>query len=202
MSTYRQAIEIKYLAALNTDNMILDVVALILVIYGFSKGYRRGLINTVFDTLSLFIGIVAALKLSPTVIGLLQGILPFNDGVVFLIGLVLTFILVMWIIKFIGDRLEDVIETVQLGAVNKILGGGIMALFIAVILSYAFYFGKKTDMISQATFDQSLTYKYIEPLPDGSKALFEKVKPAFSGFWEKMNETFDSIKEKGEELSK
>lgn len=44
-------------------NMILDVFVAIVVSLGFYLGYSRGLIKTVFDSLSLIIGILAALKL-------------------------------------------------------------------------------------------------------------------------------------------
>ncbi len=178
--------------------MILDIIALILVIYGFAKGYKRGLINTLFDTLSLIIGVVAALKLSPIIIGLLGGILPFSPSVVFIIGVVVTFILVMLIIRFIGDKLEDVVDTVKLGSINKIAGGALMALVIAIVISFIYYFGIKTQLISEKQKTESMTYPYLEPLPSKATATFDNLKPAFRSFWDKMIETFDSIKEQAE----
>ena len=51
--------------------MIFDIIVICLIALGFYLGYNRGLIKTVFDTLSLFIAVLAALKLSPIVINLL-----------------------------------------------------------------------------------------------------------------------------------
>ena len=54
--------------------MIIDILAAIIISLGFYLGYQRGLIKTIFDTLSLMIGILAALKLSPWVIDALQSL--------------------------------------------------------------------------------------------------------------------------------
>jgi uncharacterized membrane protein required for colicin V production len=45
--------------------MILDLIVAIVITVGFYLGYSRGLIKTVFNSLSLIIGIIAALKISP-----------------------------------------------------------------------------------------------------------------------------------------
>ena len=66
--------------------MIIDLAALLLVLYGFYVGYTRGIIKTVFALVSLIIGIVAALSLSPLVIDFLQGFLPWHPGLIFVIG--------------------------------------------------------------------------------------------------------------------
>ncbi|MBL0081067.1 MAG: CvpA family protein [Saprospiraceae bacterium] len=40
--------------------MTIDIITVIVVAFGFYLGYQRGLIKTVFDTLSLLIGVLAA----------------------------------------------------------------------------------------------------------------------------------------------
>ncbi len=180
--------------------MIIDIIVIILVALGFYNGLKRGLIKTVFDTLSLMVAIIGALKLSPLMISLTEKVIS-NAGVAFILGFVLSFLLVFFVIKHIGNRLEDVVEAVNLDFINKVLGGAVMALFISVVLSFVLYFGTTTKIISETARDQSFTYRLLEPLPEASKSALEKTKPLFKGFWNKMMDTFDAINEKGEELT-
>ncbi len=179
--------------------MIIDIIVLIVVGLGFFNGFKRGLINTVFDTLSLLVAVVATLKLSPLMIGFIQKVIS-NQSLAFILGFVITFLLVIFIIRFIGDRLTDAVEAIQLDSINKLLGGAVMGLFMAVLLSFMIFFGQKSNLISEKAISESNTYSLLQPLPEASKSLIAKSKPMFTGFWDKMMETFDSIKEKGEEL--
>lgn len=180
--------------------MIIDIIVIILVALGFYNGFQRGMIKTVFDTLSLVVAIVGALKLSPLMISLTEKVIS-NPGIAFILGFVLSFLLVFFVIKFIGNRLEDIVETVHLGFLNKVLGGAVMALFICIIMSFVLYFGTTTKIISETARDQSFTYRMLEPLPEASKSVMNKTKPLFKGFWDKMLITFDAINDKGEELT-
>ena len=90
--------------------MLLDIIVAIVVSLGFYLGYTRGLIKTIFDSLSLVIGILAALKLSPIVISILQEIIKTSPAVSFLLGVVITFIGVMALIRFVGKKLEDMLS--------------------------------------------------------------------------------------------
>jgi len=181
--------------------MIIDIIALIVIGLGLFAGYSKGLIKTIFDTLSILIAIVAALKLSPIVINILDGILPLNASLVFIIGFIVTFFLIMLVIRFVGKKLESLMKVVNINVVNKLLGAGLMALFYSLILSYAIWGVNKLQVISEDTLENSKTYPMLSALPNQSKNLFESVKPVFSDFWEKMMETMDGIKEKGESMN-
>jgi len=183
--------------------MILDIIVAIVVAFGFYTGYSRGLIKTVFDTLSLLIGIIAALKLSPIVINLLEGLIKTSPAITFLVGIVITFIAVMALVRFIGNKLEDVFEAANINFVNKIAGGGVQALFFAFLLSMALWLMDNLKVLNPATKEQSMTYSLLEPLPEAGKGLFVAVKPVFSNFWNKTMDTMDQIKGKatGEETT-
>ena len=70
---------------------MLDIIVVLVVAFGFYTGYSRGLIKTVFDTLSLFIGILAALKLSPIAINAIDRLFNVAPSISYLLGIVITF---------------------------------------------------------------------------------------------------------------
>ncbi len=174
--------------------MLLDAIVAIIVTLGFYLGYTRGLIKTVFDTLSLIIGIVAALKLSPIVINILESIIKISPAVTFLLGIVLTFIGVMALIRFVGKKLEDLLSAVNINFVNKLAGGALQAVFFAYLLSLFLWLLSSINVLSTETKAASITYAALEPLPEKGKKVFTSLKPVFQGFWDKTLEAMDSIK--------
>ncbi len=178
--------------------MVLDIIVVLVVGFGFYAGYSRGLIRTVFDTLSLIIGILAAMKLSPIVIGFLERILNTSPSITYLIGIVVTFILVMALVRFIGKRVEDVFKAANINVLNKVAGGAVQGLFFAFLLSMLFWTLGNYKVIKKEMIQSSTTYPLLEPLPKAGKSVFLAVKPVFQSFWEKTVEAMDSISDKVE----
>ena len=175
--------------------MIIDLIALLVLLYGFYIGYTRGIIKTVFALVSLLIGLLAALTLSPIVIRYLQQLIHWHPGLVFILGFALTFIVVLIVIRFIGKKLEDVLKFAQINFVNKLIGGSILGILLVVFYSYALWGINSFQLLSDNNKQSSLSYEYLETLPAKTQGLMDKVKPVFKSFWGQMVETFDQIKD-------
>tara|TARA_Y100000385_G_scaffold17658_1_gene17785 strand:+ start:8912 stop:9469 length:558 start_codon:yes stop_codon:yes gene_type:complete len=179
--------------------MILDIVVAIILAFGFYVGFQRGLIRTVFDTASLLVGIVAALKLSPIAINLVDSVISGKPAVNFIIGIVLTFVIVMALVRYIGKKLEDLFKAINLNSINKIAGGALQAAFFALLVSLGLYLLDNLKLLEEKTKSESISYTLLEPLPRHSQDVFVKFKPMFKGFWEKTVELMDEIKQKAED---
>lgn len=178
--------------------MTLDIIIALVVSLGFYLGFNRGLIKTVFDTLSLFVGLIAALKLSPIVITLLESIVS-NKPLALVVGIVLTFLGVMALIRFIGKKLEDIFKTANLNLINKLAGGALQGLFFALLMSLLLGLMANLNLLNKDTAAVSKGYQILQPLPEHAKAVFEKAKPIFQDFWEKTLEAMDTVKQRGED---
>jgi len=176
--------------------MIIDIILAILVTYGFYSGFNRGLIDTVFDVVSIIIGILVAIKLSYVLIEFLEKILPnFSPQIVYIIGLVLTFFLVMIIIRFIGKKIEGLFKFANVNILNKIGGGLLKAFLLSTVFSFIILLVGKIGAIPEETIAQSRTYEMIEPFPKYAEAGFNRFKPFFEEFWNKTLEVIDQAKE-------
>jgi membrane protein required for colicin V production len=178
--------------------MLLDLVISIITLLGFYMGYTRGLVRTIFDSLSLIIGIVAALKLSPFTIDILQEIFKISPAITFLIGVVLTFVVIMGLIRLAGQKLEDLLKAASINVINKLLGGVLQALFFAYLLSLSFWLLNNLKLISEEAKSASTAYPVMEILPEKGKAVFEKIKPVFRQFWDKTVEAMDKAGQSAE----
>ena len=178
--------------------MIIDLIFIFLASFGFYSGYKRGFIKTLFATLSIFIGILAAIKLSPILINIFENTFSLSAPIAFILGLVLTFFLVMLLIRFIGKKLEGVMKAIKINFVNKIIGGVFLSVFFIVCFSVIVWFLNQAKFISDESKEKSISYSILEPIPEKSREVFKAFKPAFREFWDKTIETMDQLKDKGE----
>jgi membrane protein required for colicin V production len=178
--------------------MLLDIIVAIIVTLGFYLGYSRGLIKTVFDAFSLLVAVVASLKLSPITMEIIQSLLKTSPAVTFLLGVVVTFLAVIMLIRFIGRKFEDILKAVNINFINKLAGGALQALFFAYLLSLFLWLLANIKIIKPEVQARSITWSLLEPLPEKGKAVFQSLKPVFTKFWDKTLEAMDSVKEKNE----
>lgn len=178
--------------------MILDIIVVLLVAFGFYLGFKRGLIKTVFNTLSLAIGILAALKFAPIVIRFVESIVNVSPAVNYLIGLVVTFLIVLGIIRLVGSQLERLLKAININFINQLAGGALQGLFFAFLLSMGLWLLNNLKILNPDLKEKSITYELLEPLPEKGKALFVAVRPIFEDFWSKTVDTFDRVKESAE----
>ena len=174
--------------------MLLDLIVAIVITIGFYLGYTRGLIKTVFNSLSLLIGILAALKLSPIVMDILESLLKTSPAVSFLLGVIITFLGVMYLIRYASTKFEDLLKVVNINFINKIAGGTLQALFYAYLLSLSLWLVDAMSVLKPEVKEASITYSLLEPLPEKGKTFFMAVKPLFKSFWDKTVASMDSVK--------
>ncbi len=178
--------------------MIIDLIAGILISFGLYQGFTSGLIKTVFATISIIVAIVGALKLSPILIKFLQNNIDFNPAVLFVLGFVVTFILIIITIRYIGNKLERLFEKLNINAINKLAGAILLGLFYAILLSYSIHFMNSMSLISDNQKSKSFTYPVLKPLPAATQNVGRQLKPVFSEFWDVFINTLDEIKLRAE----
>jgi membrane protein required for colicin V production len=174
--------------------MILDIIVAVFITSGFYIGYRRGIIKTVLDAVSLIVGVAAALKLSPITINLLEDIIKVSPALTFIAGIIITFMVVMLLIRYLGRKMESALEALRINFVNKILGGTFQAVFFAYLLSMGIMLLNTIQVLNPEAKTSSMTYPVIEPLAEKGSAIFVRLKPLFAEFWNKTTETMEEIK--------
>lgn len=180
--------------------MFIDIIAIILLIYGFYSGYSRGIIDTIFDILSIIIAVLAALKLSPIVIKFVASTFDLSQAVNFIIGFVLTFFIVMLGIRFIANQLENLMKTIHVNFLNKFAGGLLSAMILVTLFSGALWLTDELTVLPERVKNDSVTYPVLEQIPQLAIAVFGGLKPLFLDFWELLKDTIDTIKVKGEAI--
>lgn len=138
----------------------LDILFIIPIIWFAYQGFKRGLIIELASLLALILGIYAALYFSGYAADFLINNMDMGPKYVPLTSFILTFIVVVILVYFIGKILEKLVNIVALGFLNKLAGGFFGILKAAVVLSVVLLIINQfnDDLISKQKKKNSLLY--------------------------------------------
>ena len=175
--------------------MYIDLIFILFALYGFWMGYRKGLIRTLFSFLSFIIGLLLTLKFSPYVVEFMTDVFHTEKILSLVIGLLLSFFVVMGVVKWIGKSIEKMLTRAKLNTFNKIQGGILLSFMMIVMYSVIIWFLDRTQLISDHQRLASKTYPYLIELPAKMQAFLMEFKPLFEKFWQLVQ---DVISTRGE----
>ena len=144
----------------------LDIVLGGLLGYAIYKGIRNGLFVELASLVSLLVGIYFAVKFSSFMKGILSGFLHWNPYTIQVIAFILTFVVVVVGISFLGKFLTKIADFAYLGLPNKLGGGFFRMLKTVLVLGIVFnIFGKinyNHFLAKKETLDKSIFYNPIQ----------------------------------------
>lgn len=176
--------------------MVIDIICFLFAAYGFYVGYTKGIIKTVFTVIAILFGLIAAFKFGPVVTTFMENLLDYHNGLMFLVGMIVTFGLSMLFIKAIANGFEGILKSANINILNKVFGGGVMMMILVSVFSLLVLFGDKSHVIDDDTKLESKTYPFLKKMPDVMLDSGKKLKPFFSDFWEYSVDFMDKL-EKG-----
>jgi len=176
--------------------MVIDIIFFISAAYGFYVGYSKGIIKTVFSTLSIILGLMAAMKFSPYMTSFLEDTFS-KSPLMFIAGFVVTFVGVMLLVRLLAKTVEGIFKTIKINAINKVAGGILMSGFFILLFSILVWFGNESKAIDSKTKETSFSYVYLEKIPVEAKGVFMTLKPVFQDFWNYAMDSMDRMKRAG-----
>jgi membrane protein required for colicin V production len=151
----------------------LDII--ILVILGFSviTGFINGLVKEVASLAALIFGIWGAIKFSGFTSAKLYEYFDMSGQYIGIISFIVTFIIIVLVIHFMGTLIDKLMEAIALGFLNKLLGTVFGLLKATLILSVVFVVLNSIDarrpFLPQEKIEESMLYN---PISDIAPALF------------------------------
>jgi len=180
--------------------MIFDFIVAAILIYGFYRGYSKGLVKSIASFASIFIGVVLALNFSYIAATYLEKFFNIGPTVLPLVSFVVMFILVLLLITIISNLLDKLLNSLMLGFVNK-LGGGIISTFLfAFLLSTVFWFVDKSGLIAETLKDQSLTWPWLQPISPATIATLGEWIPGLDDVFKSFEDFIDGLRQTKESL--
>lgn len=151
----------------------IDAVIIILLILSAVSGFINGFVKEVASLAALILGIWGAIRFSSFTAGRLYDYFDMTGQYVGIVAFLITFIIIVVIINFIGILADRLVDSVSLGFVNRLLGIAFGFLKTILILSVIFVvlnvIDSKKPFLPKEKIEQSMFYN---PISDIAPALF------------------------------
>lgn len=142
--------------------MSLDIIFFVLCVYAFFRGWKKGLVWALGTMVAVFIGAMLSLKLSHHLADYLINRHWLVSSHTLLISFIMVFMVVMLVFSFLLSFLDQVLDLLMLGWVNKLAGAALYVLFMSFILSLIFWLTNNAGLIEGRTKSQSKFYPRIK----------------------------------------
>ena len=155
-----------------------DIVILVILVWGAWQGWRRGLLKEVVSMAGFFVGLLIAYQFYDKFGEYLAPVLSGNPSVAKYLGYVLAFI-VIWVVVpmvlgIVANVLTKSLKWLRLGCINSSLGLLVGVLKYVVLLSFVFCAMVLFGIISQEKRDASHLYGPVTSL---ARPFFEGKRP-------------------------
>ncbi len=155
---------------------ILDIILGLLLLYGLYKGLKNGLLLEIASILALIAGLYGAIHFSYFAGDYLAQHTSWDARNIHLAAFILTFIVIVIVVHFVGRVLTKILDIAMLGMLNKIAGGIFGTFKVAVLLGALLVFFDQTNtslgMVKNDTIQKSVLYG---PIKDIGALVFSKV---------------------------
>lgn len=176
--------------------MVLDLMFVVFALLGFWMGFSRGIISTVFSVFSYFFGVIVAITFSDGMTKFLQTTFNDDSALYYFAGLLLSFVLAMFLIRMMARGLENVLKAGNINLINQLMGGALLSAILMVLYSFMVQFGDEARLIEPKTKAESMTYPYVEVLPEKAMVVVGQVTPLFKQLWNNTMDVLDNVKSK------
>lgn len=175
--------------------MVLDILVLLAIIMAILKGFQQGLIMALLNTLSLWVGLAAAVKLSSVVAPRLATYLPLQPKYLPIISFVLVFLVVLIVIRFAGKVLQKTLEAAKIGFINRLAGVVLYILLYLGIISVLLFYLKNMGLSNDAIYEKSFTYSFISPFGPAVIDASGFIIPWFKDMFAELSRFFEGLSE-------
>ena len=171
----------------------IDFIIIILLVFGLARGFINGFIKELASLLALILGIWGAIKFSAFTAERLYDYFDMTGQYVGIIAFLITFVIIVIIIHFIGLLVDKFVETISLGVLNSLLGlvFGVFktALILSVIFTVLNAIDAKHHFLPKKQIENSKLYN---PIADIAPAIFPIIGEG------SFDRSFDRFKKKPE----
>jgi membrane protein required for colicin V production len=146
----------------------IDIIICIPLVWGFYKGFTKGLVIELATVVALGLGVWCAMKFSELLSGFAKDSWGWASEYLPVISFCVILLGVLVLVYFIGKLVTRFVKASSLGWLNKLLGAGFGVMKFALILSILFFVvdavEKSYPMVSSDTKNGSLLYKPVSKI--------------------------------------
>jgi membrane protein required for colicin V production len=171
----------------------IDLIIIVVLIIGLARGFIDGFIKEFASLLALVLGIWGAIRFSSLMAEKLYDFFDMTGKYVGIIAFLITFIVIVIIVHFIGLLVDKFVESISLGFINRILGLVFGLIKNALILSVIFVILNAIEAKHHFLPKEAIANsRFYHPIADIAPAIFPIIGEG------SFDKSFDRFKKKPE----
>ena len=143
----------------------IDIIILIPALWGFWRGFMKGVVMEVATLAAFFLGVWGGMKLSDLFAELLRSWLDTTSPYIPLISFGIIFISILLAVFAVAKVIERTMEKTALGIFNKLLGGAFGCMKFLLIMSVLLFvidaIEKSVNVVPRDVKEHSLLYQPV-----------------------------------------
>lgn len=112
-----------------------DIIILLILVGAFINGMQKGLTMQLADFVSILLAAIFAGKVAGVILPHLLKAIHISESIARVVSYVLSFIIIVFAIRFIGKMFHTLIVALHMGFINKILGAALSVISASLVLS-------------------------------------------------------------------
>lgn len=143
----------------------IDILILIPVLWGFWRGFMKGVVMEIGTLVAFFLGVWGGMKFSDLLAGWIRDMSGSQSPYIPLIAFALVFVGILMLVFGVAKLIEKLMEKASLSVINKIAGGIFGSFKFVLIVSVLFFVidavEESITVIPSSVKDHSLLYRPV-----------------------------------------
>jgi len=173
--------------------MIIDIVFVIGLLGAMFRGFKFGLIFSIFWLLSIIVGIMAAVSFSHISAQYIQHWFNINNQYLPIISFMATLLVVITAFRLAGKLLDGFFKMIQLSFINKLVGAVIWGIIWSLLFSTLIWYVNNMELFTEELKLASKAYPVLIGFAPATIQLIGVLIPAVNDLFERMQDWFDQI---------
>ena len=141
----------------------IDVIISISLLYGLIKGYSNGIVREITNIISLFLAIYVGIHFSELIHPYLKiDFLNDYSNVIPLLAFLMVFVVILVIIKSLGELVNRLTKILALGLISRFTGGVFGIIKLLVICVFVFTIANNYSLIDEETKKKSILFEPLQ----------------------------------------
>ncbi|MEM8488791.1 MAG: CvpA family protein [Bacteroidota bacterium] len=142
----------------------IDLIILVVVLIGLVRGIMTGGIRQVLSFTGIFLAFIVAARTSDGLGRRIAEGIGISESLAPIVGFAVIFLIIQGLAYGLARMLEKFLETIKLGALDKILGGGIGVFKASLMVSLVLFLGGYVGIPNKETREASVFYNTVYPI--------------------------------------
>lgn len=166
--------------------MIFDIIIIISLLFAFYRGWKKGLLWSVFSMIAFFISLFVAMKFAADIAQLMQDKNVVDAKYSYTIAFIFIIVILFILFRLLSKSIEHVLKVLFLGWLNPLLGALFYGFILMFFYSTLIWLSTHLSISFDTQLKSSFCFNYIKYIAPFTFELLSKQFTFFNDIYNKI----------------